>query len=209
MLSSIAAAVTLAKANVSVLTFEGVGNNIAVDNFYNGGTGPNYGIQFSSNALGLVDIDAGGSGNFGGEPSPDTGLYFLQAGAATMNVAGGFDTGFSFFYSAVVFPGTVFVYEGLNATGAILASIELPMTPYFAAPDPGGEYSPFVAIGVTFAGTAMSVDFGGTANYIVFDDITLGSERPGPPQGVPDSGVTAWMILGGLAGLVGIARHRK
>ena len=44
----------------TVLTFEGVGDQAAVNDFYNGGTdsagnsGPNYGINFSSTSLGLI-----------------------------------------------------------------------------------------------------------------------------------------------------------
>src|SRR5690242_20191664 len=91
-----------ARAAVVVLDFEGLQNLEAVNNFYNGGTGgngsgpgTNYGIEFSTNSLAIIDADAGGSGNFGHEPSPDTILFFLSGGAATMNVAAGFDTGFS------------------------------------------------------------------------------------------------------------------
>ncbi|HVT45235.1 MAG TPA: DUF11 domain-containing protein [Thermoanaerobaculia bacterium] len=168
-----------------VLDFEGLGNQEQVLNFYNGGLGgsgsgpgPNFGITFSPSALALIDADAGGSGNFGGEPSPDTGLFFLS-GTAVMNVPAGFDTGFSFFYSAVNNPGIVNVYDGLNATGNLLATVNLPLTPFNGAPDPTGTFSPLVPVGVTFSGTAMSVDFGGTANQIVFDDVTIGSEIPG------------------------------
>src|SRR4051812_3801536 len=102
-----------------VLTFEGVGNLASVNNFYNGGTdsvgnsGTNYGINFSSNSIGNIDADAGGGGNFANEPSPSTDLIFLSGGAATMNVAAGFDTGFSFYYSGNE-PGFVNVYDGLN-----------------------------------------------------------------------------------------------
>ena len=103
-LSSPAAAVPL------VLTFEGLQNTEDVNAFYNGGTGSlgsgpgtNFGIQFS-NAVAFIDSDAGGTGNFGGEPSPSTAITFLGASATTMNVAAGFDTGFSFFYSAIAAP---------------------------------------------------------------------------------------------------------
>ncbi|MEJ7714148.1 MAG: hypothetical protein WKF84_30970 [Pyrinomonadaceae bacterium] len=79
-----------------MLTFEGVSDLAPIGDFYNGGAGGNLGISFSSNALAVIDEDAGGSGNFGGEPSPSTALFFLEGGAATMNVSAGFDTGFSF-----------------------------------------------------------------------------------------------------------------
>ena len=61
-----------------VLTFEGLADWEGVAEFYNGGTGTlgsgpgsNHGIRFT-NAIALIDSDAGGSGNFGGEPSPST-----------------------------------------------------------------------------------------------------------------------------------------
>src|SRR4051812_11391033 len=52
-----------------VLTFEGVGDLAGILNFYNGGadsqghTGPNVGVSFGAGALGLIDQDAGGTGN--------------------------------------------------------------------------------------------------------------------------------------------------
>jgi len=209
-----------------VLTFEGLGNQEAVNEFYNGGTGgngsgpgPDYGITFTSNSLSIIDADAGGTGNFGGEPSPDTVLFFLTGAAATMNVPGGFTTGFSFYYSAINNPGQIRVYDGLDASGNLLATLDLPLTPYGGAPDPSGDFSPLVPIGVSFTGTARSVDFGGTVNQVAFDDITLGTDTPGgpgdpppaPPEAIPTpllspGGLAA---LGGLLGLVALAWNRR
>jgi hypothetical protein len=197
-----------------VLTFEGLQDQEAVQNFYNGGTGslgssgPNYGISFGPNALAGIDSDAGGTGNFGGEPSPSTVLGFLSGSALLNAPAGGFTTGFSFYYSSPFFTGTVNIYDGANATGNLLASINLPVTPYAGAPDPNGEFSPFVPVGVAFAGTALSIDFGGTANQIGFDDITFGSVTPGV---IPEPGTLALlgpMLAGGLAGLASVRRRR-
>ena len=194
-----------ASAVVNVLTFEGVGNQVAVGNFYNGGAGGNLGITFSSNSLGIVDSDAGGGGNFGGEPSPSTAMFFLGGSAATMSVSGGFTTGFSFFYSAVNQTGSVTVFDGLNGTGNILATLSLPLTPFNGAPDPTGTFSPFVPIGVTFSGTAMSVNFGGAINQIAFDDITLGSSNPGGSN-TPDGGSTVALMGTCMVALLALRR---
>lgn len=186
---------------VNVLTFEGLGDNESINNYYNGGTGgngsgpgPNYGITFTSDSLALIDSDNGGSGNFSNNPSGDTIMYFLS-GADTMNVAAGFMTGFSFFYACQVgFTGSVNVYSGLNGTGSLLATLVLPSTP--------NPYNVWVPIGVTFNGTAESVIFGGSANFIGFDDITLGSDTPG----VPESGSTIAFLGMAFAGIAALKR---
>lgn len=195
-----------------VLTFEGLQNSEWVDQFYDGGTGhlgsgpgSNFGIRFS-NAVAFIDSDAGGTGNFGGEPSPSTAITFLGASETTMNVAAGFDTGFSFFYSAVFAPGVLRVWSGLDGTGTLLAELDLPLTPASGAMDPSGAFSPFLPFGVAFDGIALSVDFSGTADQIGFDNITLGAERPiGPNQAIPVPG--SLLLLGaGLAGAGLVAR---
>jgi hypothetical protein len=183
---------------ITVLDFEFVGgpqNGQPIGDYYNGGTsggvspagrGPNHGVTFSSNALGLCRGNLGGacSGNFAGAPSPNGVLFFLGGPAATMNVASGFSTGFSFFYSAAFEPGFVRVFDDVNGTGNVLATIDLAVTPFTPGVGACAEYAaaifcPFVPIGVTFSGTARSVDFGGTGNQIAFDNITFGLRRAG------------------------------
>lgn len=197
-----------------VLDFEGLDNLEGIEEFYNGGTsengnsGPDLGIEFSGNTLAIVDQDAGGSGNFGGEPSPDTIMFFLEEGASIMNVAAGFETGFSFFYSAINNPGSVDVFDQLGGTGNILASLAIPVTPSDGG-DPTGQFSPFFDIGVGFDGTAMSVAFSGVANQIGFDDITFGSVTAGgeEPVSVPEPSTLGLLGLS-LLGLIS-ARRRK
>lgn len=165
-----------------VLTFEGLNNDQSIGQYYNGGTngdgvgpGPNYGIYFSENALALISREGGGTGNFSGAPTPHTGMYFLSGTAATMNVPDGFRDGFSFYYSTPFEVAQIRVYSGLNGTGERLATLDLPLTP--RGPDQH-PYYPFLPIGVSFEGVARSVDFAGTENRLIFDNITIGRETP-------------------------------
>ncbi|CAM9127704.1 unnamed protein product, partial [Ectocarpus fasciculatus] len=156
-----------------LIDFEAVGNLVPVGNTY----APS-GAIFSPNAFGLVDSDSpgsgAGSGNIGGLPSPVTGMFFFIGNAAVMNVPAGFQFGISFWYSAVNFPGTLSVFDGLGGTGNLLGTKVLPLTPFNGAPDPTGIFSPFFCDRVEFEGLAKSVVFGGLPNEIVFDDITCG-----------------------------------
>lgn len=196
----------------TVLTFEGLKDFEAILNFYNGGfggggsgPGPNFGIVFGSASLALIDADVGGSGNFANEPTPDTIAFFLT-GSVIMNVAAGFDTGFSFFYTAAFNPGVVRVWSGLNATGTLLLTLELAVNGTGCGGDPTGDFNCWTASGGPFAGIAHSVDFGGTANQIGFDNITIGSSTPEP--GAPEPG-TLLLFGTGLLGLLGSRRRSR
>tara|TARA_R110002049_G_scaffold72490_6_gene187455 strand:- start:173021 stop:173707 length:687 start_codon:yes stop_codon:yes gene_type:complete len=203
-----------AHAATILLDFEGLANGEAINDFYNGGLGSlgsgpgvNHGVTFSTNALVSIDSDAGGSGNFGGEPSPDTAMFFLTGVSAIMNVPAGFDTGFSFFYSAIRDPGSVDVFDGIDGTGALLATLTLPTTPNNGAPDPTGTFSPFVPIGVAFAGTARSVSFAGVQNQIGFDNVTFGSANPGGQ--VPEPTSMAMFACAGIGLIFGRRRNKR
>jgi hypothetical protein len=212
-------AVQSANATVFVLNFAGLNGNAeeGVANYYNGGTGslgsgpgPNYGIVFTSNAL-ACSGQPGGTCNTAEIPggAGANALFFLGGGAATMNVAAGFTTGFSFFYSAVNNPGFINVWSGLNDTGTLLATLNLPTTPNDGDPGcQGTNFCPYVATNVAFAGTAESVDFGGSANQVAFADVTLGSNTAG---GTPEPATWAMMLLGfgGMGAAMRSARRRK
>ena len=193
-----------AQSQPILINFEGLQNLEYILNYYNGGQGslhtspgPNYGVSFGSGAQAVISMTAGGSGNFEGNPSGKTIGFFLSGGGLVMNVAAGFTGGFSFFYAATPSAGTVTVYDGLNGSGNILATIPLPVT----GANCGGSiytYSCWKSQGVTFSGTAKSVDFGGSANHIGFDDITLGSQTPAPQ---PPPSITTTSILNGSVGI--------
>lgn len=203
-----------------VLNFAGLNGNSEEGpaNYYNGGTGslgsgpgPNYGITFGADAISCSG-QPGGSCNTAAIPGgPGAQIVFFVAGTGDlMNVAGGFDTGFSFYYSSPFDTGTVDVYSGVNGTGTLLASINLPLTPDGSgtAGCDAEPYCPYEAIGVSFSGTAESVNFSGVANQIGFADITLGSQTAGGGGDVPEPGDLALFGFGLLAIGLGLARRR-
>jgi hypothetical protein len=208
---ALAAGSTVARAAIN-LTFEGLQTYEPIENYYDGGfgglgsgPGPNYGITFSANSLAIIADSAGGGGNFENNPSGDTIAFFLIGTADTMNLAAGFTTGFSFYYSSFSVastgsPGSVTVWSGLNGTGTELADLTLLDTGNNGPA--GAQYNMWVPIGVTFAGTAESVDFGGSANYIGFDNITIGSATA--TGSVPDNTGASIYVLAAL-GLAGAA----
>jgi len=220
-------AATGAQAAVITLNFEGVApypntNDVLVNVFYNGGTssaglsGPNLGVSFSGDVL-LLCLNTAGTvcsntskGGFG-VPGSDKGAIFFLSGNPIMNVAAGFDTGFSGVFSAPFTPGTtVKVWSELDAAGSLLGELVLGTTPSTGC-DPSiagsANYCPFVDFSLAFSGLAKSVAFGGTLNQQAFDDLTFGSVTPGGESQVPEPGTLALLGLG-LAG-IGLVRRRK
>lgn len=182
-------------------------NGEYVDNYYNGGCGssysggvtcggPDYGVVWNGALAGYAPN--GLWNNTSNSSSPPGVMGFLSSNNAYMNVAAGFDTGFSFYYAAANVGGTIEVWSGLNGTGTMLASLSLPTTGSFC--DGLTGFSCWDPIGVAFDGIAMSVNFAGTANQIVFDNVTIGSATP--INGVPEPAALGMFGLGAL--LVGL-----
>lgn len=197
-----------ATAAVVTLNFEGIANNAPVGNFYNGGAGGNYGVAFGSTAIGIVDSDAGGTAPIANEPSPNTILVFTTLSGVNnpyINIAAGFDTGLSFFYSSNQ-AATVKVYDGLNGTGVLLGTI--PLIRQFndngCSGDPTGTFCNWSQAGLSFTGTAKSLYFGDTLNGTGFDNLTLGANLAAVPE--PE---TYAMLLAGLAIIGFSTRPRK
>lgn len=204
--ASVAAMMVPAMAAPVVLDFEGVGDLNAIGNYYNGGAGTNYGVSFSGATLAVVDTDAGGSGNFANEPSSNTIMFFADGDNAILNFAAGFDTGFSFFYTSST-AADVTVWSELGGTGTLLGTISLSAQfTQNCSGDPDGLFCHWDSVGVAFAGTAKSINFGGTANQTGYDNITFGTATP--VGAVPEPSTYAMLALG-LAGVGFMARRRK
>jgi hypothetical protein len=209
-------AVPKSQAATISLDFEGIGNNVNINNFYNGGTssngnsGVNYGVTFSPNALGIglntlsTNPSNTSRGGLGDPNSQLGGLFFLTGSQTFINYASGFDTGFSLFYTAINNPGSIGVYDDVDGTGNLLATLNLPLTTSSCASGYNAAFCPFSPVGVSFAGTAKSIGFAGVANQIVLDDLTFGSATPGAPSGstsVPEPFTIVGTLLGGTAAL--------
>ncbi|WP_174512998.1 autotransporter domain-containing protein [Methylocella tundrae] len=171
-------------AKAQTMTFEGLKDGELVNAYYNGGSGSlgsqggpakNYGVAWVGALAGFAPN--GTFNNVANEPTSPTVMGFLSGPAPVMNVANGFTKGFSFAYAAPFFTGSITVWSGLNGTGTELATLTLPTNG--SNPNFSESYSNWTPIGVGFSGIAESVTFGGTANFIVFDDVTINSINPG------------------------------
>ncbi len=176
-----------------LLNFNGLGNTQVVGtfnigNFYNGGgfPGTNYGVTFSSDFFGLRSAENGGSGNF--SPTPlGTPAIFVDGptgspATGVMNVAPGFSSGLNFFYTAG-FTGTqaetVAIWNGVNGTGTVLATIVLGNNNTSCT---SPLYCTWSVAGASFSGTAHSVTFSGPADELGIADITIGSSSTAIPE---------------------------
>ena len=185
------------------MVFEGLKNQEQVADYYNGGAGggrydesgkkyadggskggQNFGVSFGGNSLAVIGEDyPDGTGLFANNPSGSTVLSFNNQlkSNSYMNVANGFATGISFWYSQPFYPISVSIYEGLNATGRLLAKMNLPQSASNCPLDKAGKSlaNCWTPIGIPFVGIAKSVDFT-DANFSAFDNLTLGTGTPMP-----------------------------
>lgn len=221
---ALASAAASTPAAAQVLRFDDIPlattGGVAVDDFYDGGGGAafDYGVTFSGDALAFC-LNRIGTPNcsntsWGSDPgaiargTEGAGLS-INAREVFMNRERGFTTGFSFYFANPFGDAGRFeVWTGLNGTGTLLASRSMGSTPNGRS-DPacfGANYCPFIASSVSFAGVARSVRFTTErADFIIYDDITLGSRIPGTV--VPEPATVA-LMASGLIVLAGVARRR-
>jgi hypothetical protein len=210
-----------ARGGSIVLTFQGLLNGEQVENFYNAGLGsmgsgpgPTFGATFTADAFVLTDMK-----HYSGEPTPpevmllgDNSVPGGQQIAATMNVAGGLVSDFSFYYGSIEStdaPQSVKIYSGLNGTGTILGSMALMMTPG-SSNNPLNPQAVFTAtpVDIPFPGVAHSVVFTGGNQQIVFDNIQFTPAVPAPASLVLLA-ESALCLLVGLGGKHVLGRSHR
>jgi hypothetical protein len=178
------------------------------------GPGPNAGFTFSSNAV--VESTGTNQGKFENLPTDPLGgntqvLSFSALGLGTttdtINFANGF-SGVSFNYSlgtnSSAFAQNADVWSGLNGTGTLLGTIALSAS---ASPITCATrldaYCSWSAASATFSGVAESLTFG-VANSTPSENLELDAVTV---SAVPLP-ASVWLMLGGLAVLVGMRRGR-
>jgi len=206
MVAALVCAPAYATSSPFFLNFQYLKNLEPIANFYNGGRGglgsfagvnKDFGVTFSSNALGLRSYLNAGSGNFAGTPLGTPAVFFNSGSSGYMDVTSGFTTGLNFFYTSLA-PITVTVWSAPNGTGSVLATIVLGVNGGSAGGCSGAVlYCNWADISVAFSGLARSVTFTGPANYLGITDITVGSTRTAIPE-------PATLLLFG-SGLVALA----
>lgn len=182
----------------------------------NGVVGPDYGVQFSSEAY-VLCLNTPGVTCSGASAGPgQTANHFAMSlsrvqssGMAFMNVPDGFWTALSFVYS-LPFNGLadgayVEIFSGLDGSGSSLGRLALSQTPLgtSACPGLGANYCPFAPAALSFSGMARSALFQAPVplqgSGVVFDNIVFAP--------VPEPQVVA-LWLGGLVAVVFAARRR-
>lgn len=172
-----------ASATPVTMDFDGLTPGVSVDNYYDGGCskllgmdvdcgGPDYGVVW--NGADVRDLDA----NQPSDPNfiVPTGPGGFLTAAATLDIADGFDTGLSFYYTTV-FGGHIEVYSGLDGSGSSLAQMDLP------GPDVQcGDVPCWDFVDLSFSGLAKSVVFSGFLGAIGFDNVTLGAQVNAVPE---------------------------
>jgi hypothetical protein len=137
--------------------------------YYNGGLGsmgtgpgPNLGITFTNNFVTVAD----------GVFAPPFRAEELTAGSGTMDVAAGFSGIFSFYYKNSGAAGVVNLYSGLDGGGSLVGTILLPTESIFfpAGTNPGVPF--------------QSAVFTGSANTMVFDNVTFGAQVVPEPASI-------------------------
>jgi hypothetical protein len=168
------ATLTIAASDPITLDFEEYDNLTAVAERYS-----DRGLSFSDNALVISSahrlINDRSESKFGGNfETSASGVNALAYGVGdeiTVNIAEGFESELSFDYASPFFEHDVIIFDGLNASGTVLAKASLSKTTLLDFPS---AYSLFESTTIAFEGVARSISFGSHTNKIAFDNIQFG-----------------------------------
>jgi hypothetical protein len=198
-------------SNEKVMNFEDLSNLEPLLGFYSGekggvgsGPGPDWGVDFTDNALAIVSAENGGTGRFVKDDASRV-LFFLDGTEAIFNSSPGFSESLNFEYCAAFYPGWADIYAQPDGKGDLLQRISLPLTP--PTGESGYEYDNWQDVNATFTGVARSVVFVGAKNFIGFDNI-----KPGPtvvPDPIPTMSEWGLIILSVLMLITGVIMHRR
>lgn len=163
-----------------------------LDGFYDGGytagrVGPNYGVTFQEKAWDVAS-NLGSNGSI---------FAYTLTSSSWISARNGFTKQITFRYGAFD-DTTLFLYDGLDGTGTLLAQRSLNMN---SSNDSGSINWDWATL--AFSGQARSVVFQSTAGSFGIDDITFGSG----PSGVPEP--ASWAMMIGGFGLAGTALRRQ
>ena len=202
------AAPAFASTNI-VLDFETAPSFASIGALYG-----NQGIDFTGEALGLANDDAGPyflNARTPGNSNPLAGTVMFVNGAepsATLNLAaGGGQQAITGFVGQVGFDfaatadglNLVQVFSGLNGSGQRLAKISLSENQLDSACS-GSAFCNWQTVTMTFKGTAQSLVFSSNGGTIAYDNLSL--------TAVPEPQTYA-LLLAGLLGLGFVARRQR
>ncbi|MEM8710765.1 MAG: hypothetical protein AAGG01_07410 [Planctomycetota bacterium] len=184
----------------TLIDFEGVGNQQPIGVV----TGP-VDVTFGPSWLGVVDADAGGTGNFANEPTADTIAFFLT-GLDPIDFSE--DVSFvevSYVASAASVPVTLIGWDGPSGTGnqvvsAIGTTVGTSTDGANCTGDPNGGFCLFDTLSVAGTGIRSVTIVGATANQFGFDNMTFCVNNVGSSfcQSLPNStGIRGNLVASG------------
>lgn len=179
-----------------VVDFEGIGNQAPI-----GTISGVIDITFGANWFGLIDSDAGGTGNIANEPSPDT-VAFVNGGAPLpINFSAGVNF-IEIFYvaGATSIPMTLTAWDGPDGTGNIVDTAigDVVGNQGGCSGDPSGIFCLWDVVTLTSTGNNIrSITLAGAlSDQFAFDSMTFCTSGDADGDGLLDEWETCGIDIG-------------